>query len=73
MIDKIDFYSEVEVLPTTKHKQYSGMKGVVMGVSEEDDILYGYAVLLHDKDTIDFFNKEDLIPTGKKFKREDFY
>jgi hypothetical protein len=73
MIDKIDFYSEVEVLPTTKNKQYSGKKGVVMGVSEEDDILYGYAVLLHDKDTIDFFDKEDLVPTGKKFKREDFY
>lgn len=41
--------------------------------SEEDDILYGYAVLLYDKDTIDCFDIEDLILTAKKFKREDFY
>lgn len=41
--------------------------------SKEDDILYGYAVLLYDKDTIDCFDIEDLILTAKKFKREDFY
>ena len=73
MKDNIDFYSEVEVLPATKLKQYSGMKGVVMEISEEEDILYGYAVLLQDKNPIDCFDKEDLILTGKKFKREDFY
>lgn len=41
--------------------------------SKEDDILYGYAVLLYNKDTIDCFDIEDLILTAKKFKREDFY
>lgn len=41
--------------------------------SKEDDILYGYAVLLYNKDTIDCFDIEDLILTAKKFKREDYY
>lgn len=73
MIDRINYYAEVEILPTTKHKQYIGRIGVVMGISEEDGIVSGYAVLLHNKDTIDCFDKEDVIPTGKQFKREDFY
>lgn len=73
MNNKIDFYQEVIVLPNSAQKQYIGQKGVVMGISEEDGIFYGYGVLIDGKKTIDFFTEDELSPTGKQFRREDFY
>ncbi|WP_052953248.1 Imm31 family immunity protein [Leclercia sp. UBA5958] len=70
---KIDFYQEVEVVPEAKHKKYVGCKGVVLGISEENEIIYGYSVILHGKETTVYFEKDDLEPTGIVFKREDFY
>lgn len=70
--DRIDFYSEVvvnDLYPGDK----KGRTGVVLGVSEEDGILYGYSVLLHgDKLTV-YLNKDYVVPTGKMFSRSDFY
>lgn len=73
MTSKINFYEEVQVVPNAKNNKYIGFKGVVMGISEEDGILYGYAVNLYNHEYSVYFDKEDLIPTGKRFKREDFY
>ncbi|EYU13155.1 MULTISPECIES: Imm31 family immunity protein [Photorhabdus] len=70
---KIDFYQEVEVISSAKNKEYIGLKGVVLGISEEDGIIYGYSVILHEKECTVYFEKDDLIPTGIRFKREDFY
>jgi hypothetical protein len=70
---KIDFYQEVEVVSNAKNKAYAGQKGVVMGISEEDGILYGYAVTIHGMETCVCFDKDEVVPTGVKFKREDFY
>jgi hypothetical protein len=71
--EKIDFYQEVEVWSGSKLAQYRGLKGVVMGISEEDQIVYGYAVLLHGMDQTTYFDKDDLIPTGVRYSRDDFY
>jgi hypothetical protein len=70
---RIGFYQEVQIKDDAKEKKYRGQKGVVLGVSEEGGILYGYAVLLHGKDHLVSFDKDEVFPTGVSFSREDFY
>jgi len=70
---KIEFYQEVKVVPEAKKGEYVGCKGVVLGISEENEIIYGYSVILHGKETTVYFDKDDVEPTGLVFKREDFY
>lgn len=75
MNSKINFYQEVEILPSNnkKNEKYVGKKGGVMGVSEEDGILYGYSVKLYDEEYLLSFDKEEVVATGKQLKQEDFY
>lgn len=70
---KIDFYQEVEIKGNAKNSTYAKCKGVVIGISEEDDIVYGYSVVLHGKENTVYFEKDDVFPTGVVFRREDFY
>jgi len=88
---KFEFYQEVEILPNCPYAEYIGKKGVIMGISEEDGIIYSYAVSLLDGDyevslldgdyevslldgeTGLCFSPDCLKPTGKQFKRENFY
>lgn len=70
---KIDFYQEVEIKGNAKNSTYVKCKGVVLGISEEDDIVYGYSVVLHGKENTVYFEKDDVFPTGVVFSREDFY
>ncbi|MEC5321575.1 hypothetical protein VSX61_22065 [Brenneria populi subsp. brevivirga] len=73
MTEKIDFYQEITIIKSTVRPEFIGRTGVVMGISEEDNILYGYTVRIQDYDYLVFFDPDDLEPTGKRFKREDFY
>ena len=70
---KFEFYQEVEILPNCLYAEYIGKKGVIMGISEEDGIIYSYAVSLLDGESGLCFSPDCLKPTGKQFKREDFY
>ena len=74
---KLDFFSEVIVNDSVKNNikksEYHNLKGVVLGISEEDDGGYGYAILLYKYNLCFDFNSDELTATGKKFKREDFY
>jgi len=70
---KIDFYQEVEVIEGAKNSKFAKCKGVVLGVSEENGIIYGYSVAIHGKENAVYFEAADLLPTGVTFKREDFY
>ena len=88
---KFDFFQEVEILPNCPYAEYIGKKGVIMGISEEDGIIYSYAVSLLDGDyevslldgdyevslldgeTGLCFSPDCLKPTGKQFRRENFY
>lgn len=72
-LKKIDFYQEVEVSYNSKNHLYQGLKGTVLGISEEDNVLYGYAVLIHGMDQTVYFDKDDLVPTGIQYSRDDFY
>lgn len=75
MENKIDFYQEVEISPNCKekNKKYAGKKGGVMGVSEEDGILYGYSIKLYDEEYLLSFDKDEVIPTGKLLTQDDYY
>ncbi|MBX4133209.1 immunity protein 31 [Frischella sp. Ac48] len=73
MTQKFNFYEEVEVLPNCEHSEYVGKKGIVMGVSEENGMIYSYAITLIDGESGICLNPNCLKPTGKQFKREDFY
>ncbi|MBC9131784.1 immunity protein 31 [Frischella sp. Ac13] len=73
MTQQFNFYEEVEILPNCEHPEYIGKKGVVMGVSEEDGVIFGYAVDLYDAEYGHYFKMNCLKSTGKQFKREDFY
>ena len=57
---KIEFYQEVKVVPEAKKGEYVGCKGVVIGISEEDEIIYGYSVILYGKETTVYFDKDDV-------------
>lgn len=71
---KIDFYQEVEIIAgSDKNKKYVGCKGVVMAISEEDGKIYGYAVSVYGQKNSRCFDSDELVPTGVRFKREDFY
>lgn len=71
--ERIEFYHEVQIKDDAETVKYRGQKGAVVGISEEDGILYGYAVSLHGMDHCVCFDKEEVFPTGVKFSREDYY
>jgi len=75
MENKVGFYQEVEISTDCKerNKKYAGKKGGVMGVSEEDGILYGYSIKLYDEEYLLSFDKNEVIPTGKQLTQDDFY
>lgn len=70
---KIDFYQEVEIREDAKNSQFAKCKGVVLGISEEDGIVYGYSVAIHGKENAVYFVRDDVFLTGVAFRREDFY
>ena len=75
MENKIGFYQEVLISPgcKEKNKKYVGKKGGVMGVSEEDGVLFGYSIKLYDEAYLLSFDKEEVIPTGRQLTQDDFY
>lgn len=73
IMQKLDFFQEIQVREDYPNLIYQGKKGVVLGISEESGVVYGYAVLIHEFDETVYFYIEDLIPTGMTFLREDFY
>ena len=71
MAETIGFFHEVEVC-NADHEHY-GKRGVILGISEEGDRLFGYVVLIHDMNTTTYFEPADLVVTGREFPREQFY
>jgi hypothetical protein len=66
-----DRYCEVEILNTPETKEYAGRKGVILGTSEEDGILYGYGVWIDEE--VVCFTPNQVEKTGVQFNEEDFY
>ncbi|MEC5080509.1 Imm31 family immunity protein [Xanthomonas oryzae] len=68
---KINFYDEVKVVDA--ENPYFNKLGAVVGISEEDGFIYGYAVLFHGEDQNVFVKSESIISTGVCFTRDDYY
>ncbi|SFN52188.1 Immunity protein 31 [Izhakiella capsodis] len=75
MENRIGFYQEVKISPDCKekNKKYADKRGGVMGISEEDGIIYGYSIKLYDEEYLLSFDKDEVIPTGKQLIQDDFY
>lgn len=75
MHNKISFYEEVEIIPSNnkKNQKWIGKKGGVMGISEENGIIYGYSVKIYDEEFLLSFDKNEVRPTGLQRKQEDYY
>ncbi len=71
-MERIAFYQEIQVSIECRSPEFRGLKGAVLGISEEDGVVYGYAVLLHGESTTTYFEKDELTATGKQFSREDY-
>jgi len=70
---KLDFYTEVEISQHADNAELRGKIGVIMGISEEDGIIYGYSVSFKDLPYCHAVGVDEVSPTGRTFKREDFY
>ncbi|MDQ7099503.1 MULTISPECIES: Imm31 family immunity protein [unclassified Serratia (in: enterobacteria)] len=77
MSGKIDFYHEVTIIKSAKCPEFIGRKAIVMGISEDIDeagnVHFGYSVRVDGYEYSVCFDDGELEPTGKRFKREDFY
>lgn len=69
----ISYYQEVIILDSNEEPELIGQKGIVMGISEEEDIIYGYAIQIPGREHLVCFKPDDIVPTGKKHNRNDFY
>lgn len=76
---RINFYHEVKIVEgknsTEEYKKYQGRKGVVLGISQEKGIVYGYGIYFRDGTMDEFltFEADEVTPTGFCFKQEEFY
>lgn len=72
MINKFNFYEIVSVVSKSEklHDHY-GKEGTILGMAENDDGTWGYAVFFGDI-TCDI-EENALISTGKFSNRESFY
>ena len=71
--ERIDFYHEVQIKDDAKTPEYRGKRGAILGISEENGVLYGYGVMIHGMDFVVCFDKDEVFPTGARFSREDYY
>jgi hypothetical protein len=63
----------VRTTPTTVARETAGLEGVVLGASEDGGVVVAYAVHLYDHDQVWMIRAEDLEPTGRRDRRENFY
>lgn len=84
--NKFNFYEIVEIQPLsgvldlsnldTRKFDYQtlvGKKGTIMAMVENDDNIWLYEVMITDTEDTYTIQEQDLVPTGKTARREDFY
>ena len=64
---------EVQSTPETLRLGYAGSVGAVLGIGENGDGSYGYAVALDGREEAVDFAEEELAATGEHRSREDYY
>lgn len=77
MTEELSFYVEVTVDDTTitiDGEQIAGHKGVVVGKMRDDEsVEMFYTVLLSTRGETVVVSHDKVVPTGRKFAREDIY
>jgi hypothetical protein len=68
----LDFYAEVKVGDIPDSPEISGKQGVIIGRAEQDG-RWSYAVWVEGVGELYHVTHEKLTPTGRQFRREDFY
>ena len=67
---KFTFYEIVRVISYTR----PGSEGAVLGMAQNDDGLWYYAIALYDDSNLVWnFREDELEPTGRHDRRESFY
>ncbi|MET4898989.1 Imm31 family immunity protein [Sphingomonadaceae bacterium jetA1] len=70
---KIDFYEKVVVVSSERYPSYVGRVGTVLGISEDNKKIHAYSVFFENEDDGIMFSPENLMRTGEKVDRGEFY
>ncbi|MCX4825770.1 hypothetical protein OG883_39235 [Streptomyces sp. NBC_01142] len=72
--DAFHFYAEVRVVSSPRRPALKGRLGAILGITEptKPDIPPAYAVMLDDHDFLVQFEREELQPTGRDRKQDDY-
>ena len=72
---RFDFYEIVQLCSENRRKaKLNGQMGAVLGRALSDDGLsWSYAVHVYSAGANWTFNEDELLPTGRQAKRQDFY
>jgi len=69
----IQFYEKVVVQASLRFPDYIGRKGIVLGISEDDDCVYSYSVFFDGETEGRSFLPAEVIGTGEILDRTEFY
>lgn len=71
---KLGFFEKALIARSELHPEFVGRVAVVLGISEEDGIVHGYAATLLGEAVQSFaFAPDELIGTGEFVDRSDVY
>lgn len=74
MTSRFKFYEEVRVAsPRPENAEFAGAIGVVVGLGTEPGEPVSVGVFLASIERVVCFAEEELVATGRQFRREDFY
>lgn len=69
----LQYYEKVRVLSSAQFPGHIGNTGVVLGISKDDERVYGYSVFFSGEDEGLGFLPEELEGTGEFADRSEFY
>ena len=73
-MNRFAFYQEVRVAhPVAENADYTGLVGAVIGIGDAPGEPANYGVSFPGHEQIGSFEENELEPTGRQFRREDFY
>ncbi|MBX3736872.1 MAG: immunity protein 31 [Candidatus Didemnitutus sp.] len=73
-MSRFAFYQEVRVArPSAENAAFADHIGAIIGATAGDDAPIGYALALPGHDQVLLCLESELEPTGRQFRREDFY
>ncbi|MER6328487.1 hypothetical protein ACL07V_29635 [Streptomyces sp. MB22_4] len=75
MADTLPFYGEVRVLQASDRPDLEGKLGGILGITEPPDEATppAYAVMVDGEEEVYTFLREEIEPTGRMRKQEDYY